>query len=110
MKRTHVSWRWPYLITGISGALLFGQERVRMSAGWHEALELAIVIVMFGLLARWLQRNEADLEAEDLRREVEQQAAERGQTRLTPIQANYLAAEARRAKEHTNGNLSRTHR
>ena len=100
---THVSWRQVYIVVAISFVLLFGQDELPVSQGWHKLIEIALILTMFGLIARWLWRNNAALEEESLRYEIEQQAAERHVT-LTPVQTNYLLTQARGARNHAHGN------
>ncbi len=103
MTRNGLSWRQPYLIVVVCGSGLCAQYALPVSDIWHKLIMITLTLVMFGWLAVWSWTSNAALEEAALVHDIERQAAERGVSR-TPVQAHYLVAQERHARNYHHGN------
>lgn len=99
-KPARVPWWGAYSIGALGTALLFAENALSVSPAWHKLIGVAIVITMFGMLAAWNWRHSAALDDEAIRRTTKQQATAR-HVSLSPVQTQYLMAQARRAQADT---------
>lgn len=56
-----LQWRWVYALLPLLMGLLWAARRQPLSRGGHLIVQCAIVLLVYGLLALWLQTNRAAL-------------------------------------------------
>lgn len=56
-----LQWRWVYALLPLLIGLLWAARRQPLSRGGHLIMQCAIVLLVYGLLALWLQTNRAVL-------------------------------------------------
>lgn len=56
-----LQWRWVYALLPLLIGLLWAVRRQPLSRGGHLIMQCAIVLLVYGLLALWLQTNRAAL-------------------------------------------------
>ena len=96
------AWWRLYLDIALVVALLFVEEPLPVTPGWHKLLQLVLVVVLTWLMAAWTWRNTVALDDEPLLREVKQRAAAR-HVALTPVQTRYLVAQEHQTRTQRHG-------
>jgi hypothetical protein len=87
-----------HLLYVLMVVLLCAQAALPVAQGWHQLMEVGVVSAILGLMAWWKRHTTTVLnEDEAILHALEQDASQRRDHPLTPVQARYLVAQARHA-------------
>jgi hypothetical protein len=55
------AWWMLYALAPVTGGLLLLESRVSLSPGWHKALQMGIILFVYGLVWVWIRATDAAL-------------------------------------------------
>jgi hypothetical protein len=101
-KQRRPSWWWLYALGPLMAGLFVVADRAPLSPAEHEAVEIGIVLLIYGLAGLWVQVNAEALEYDDQDKDAQDVPGEASGAgrRLLVLPVIRSPADSRRVLEH----------